>query len=87
MVLVPENPFTPMRLEEDRAKDTSRTLNIRLNADEEKMLTELKDIFDTDQDGAALKLAAEVGLNVLHNTFSPPVLKWLFKKNRVRRTP
>lgn len=86
-MVLEKQPFVPYRLEEERANDKSRTLTIRINKEEDLWLTELKDLFDTDQEAAALKLAAKVGLKVLHNTFSADDLKWLFKKDRVRRTP
>ena len=50
--------------EEDRV--TSSTVNIRFNAKERDMLDEIKTLLNTNQDGSAIKIAARIGLNVLH---------------------
>jgi len=47
-----------------------RVLTISLNDKDIAMVEELKDIFNTHQEGKALKLGAEIGLNVLHSQLS-----------------
>ena len=63
----------------------SDTFTVRLNEQERAWLEEIKENFDIKSDSTALKLAAFVGKNVLHQMFTPQLLKWLFKKERARK--
>ncbi|GEM_PF-4623649 len=75
---ITQKPFTPTRLEEERED----VIAVRLNAEERALIEELKELLNIKQDSKALKMAALVGRNVLHGTFGPKFLKWLFKNER-----
>ncbi|KKN65098.1 hypothetical protein LCGC14_0484860 [marine sediment metagenome] len=77
-------PFTRTKLDEERVDDKRRVFSVSVNEAEEKMLLELRGMFQVTSDGTALKLAAKVGRNVLHSTFGQDNLKHLFNKRRVR---
>ncbi len=82
MVLV-KKPFRSYSL--DEKDDTYKIISLRLNKQEQEQLEELKTMFDTDQDGTAIKTAMQVGVNVLHSTFGMALLKRLFSSRRVRK--
>lgn len=78
-----------MSLEKERftSYDLNKKKNVftvRVNDEERKLLEELKEVLNVASDGKALKIGALVGLNVLHSTFTRPVLKYLFKKDRIK---
>lgn len=78
---IEKEPFVNYTLGE-KTKDT---FTVRLNDEERKMLEEIKDCLNVAQDGKALKIAARIGLNVLHNTFGRDFLRYLFKKDRLKQ--
>lgn len=55
---------------------------IRLNTEERAWLEQAKEYLNIKSDSKTIKLLAFIGKNVLHNTFSAPLLKYLFKKER-----
>ena len=73
-----KEPFVNYTLGE-KEKDT---FTVRVNAEERKMIEEIKETLNVSSDGKALKMAARIGLNVLHGTFGKDFLKYLFKKDR-----
>ena len=77
-------PFRNYTLDEDKKKEASEKFSIRLNAQERLMLDKIKEYLNIAEDSTALKISAEIGLNVLHSTFGEPILKWLFKKDRIK---
>jgi hypothetical protein len=83
MMAIKQKPFTQYRDRDIQAKDD--TFTVRLNPTERVWLEELKEDFNIKSDGKALKLAGLViGRNVLHQTFSRSLMKYLFKKDRQR---
>ena len=78
-----EHPFVPTKLEEER-KDTKEVFTVRVNQEERTWLEEIKEDLNTPSDSKALKIAAYIGKNVLQGTFSRPILRFLFKKDRVK---
>lgn len=82
MVLDHQTPFYRTKQDEDQDKGV---MTIRLNAEERRVLEEIKAVFDIRSDGTALKLAAFKGWNVLQRTFGTDFLKWLASKDRTSR--
>lgn len=73
-------PFTRYTSDEEERADT---FTVRLNAEERLALEDLKEMLNVKSDGKALKIAGlVVGRNVLHGTFTKPLLMYLFKKDR-----
>lgn len=77
-----EHPFYPTRLEEERGKENREVFSVSINPEERIWLDELKEDLNVKQDGKALKMAAFIGRNVLHTTFTRKFLGYLFKKER-----
>lgn len=78
---IEKQPFRAYTLEEDR---TGEVISIRLNAEEREIINKIKETLNIKADSKALKIGAFVGLNVIHNTFTPKIAKYLFKKERVK---
>lgn len=77
---IEKTPFRKYNLDDEPGD----TFTIRLNKEERKALNTLRSIFDVNSDSKAMKLGALVGLNVLQHTFGYELVKYLFKKERVR---
>jgi hypothetical protein len=77
---IEKEPFVKYSLEES----TKDVFSVRLNKEERLWLNEVKEDLNIEQDSKALKFCALIGRNVLQNTFSRPVLKYLFKKDRIK---
>ena len=78
-----KTPFYRTHLKEEGEDKTHVT--IRLNAEERASLDDIKLILDISSDGAALKLAAFKGWDVLQRTLGRDYLKWLADKERMTR--
>lgn len=76
--------FTKLRLDEEKAKDTSKVFPMRLNEQEQAMAKDLMILFNVKSPVTAIKYSAEVGKNVLHGTFGIDLMKRLFAKTRVK---
>jgi len=76
-------PFTRTKLDEEREEE-GETITVRLNEEERRLLEEIKEDLNIASDSKALKMSAFIGSNVLQGTFSRPVLRYLFKKERKR---
>lgn len=60
--------FTPMKLEEERAKEKGRVLTIRLNEEEEAQLIEVMNFLQQPKDSTAYKQMFKLGyINVLQD--------------------
>ena len=81
--MLEKKPFVSYTLEEDKKKE-SVVLPVRTNNEEQKMIKEIKELINIHSDSKALKIAARVGLNVLQDTFSAKVLKYLCSEKRER---
>ena len=77
---LPKEPFRTYTLDED--KKSKDIFTVRVNKEERELLEQIKEDLNIKSDGKALKIAALIGKNVLHNTFTRPILKYLFKKER-----
>jgi hypothetical protein len=79
-------PFEPKRLEEERADDKSWVISIRINESEKEMIDKLRSLLDVESDTKALKMAAEIGLNVIQSVFGAKMLKYLSDAKRERKS-
>jgi hypothetical protein len=83
--MIEKKPFIKYNLDsEEKDEGAGEVFSVRLNKDERAWLNEVKKELHIVQDGRALKVAAFVGMNVLHGTFGADILGYLFKKDRVR---
>ena len=76
---IEQEPFTKYNLEKK-----SDTFTVRINKQERQWLEEVKEDLNINSDSKALKVAAFIGKNVLQAQFTRPILKYLFKKERVK---
>ena len=58
---------------------------MRLNQQEIDDLSRQCDIFDTENEGAVIKLCWRTGWNVLQSQLGVDTLKWLSRRDRVRQ--
>lgn len=56
MAMIRNKPFEAQRLEEEREKDKSRTLTLRLNKADDEVLKMLKKALDVPSDGSVIRL-------------------------------
>ena len=68
----------------DEIEGIGETFTVRLNTKERELLNTIRKDLDIKSDSKALKEAAWIGLNVLHQTFGPKLCRYLFKKDRSR---
>jgi hypothetical protein len=77
-MMLEKPPFVKQHLEKK-----ADTFTVRLNKEERAWLEEIKEDLNVPSDSKALKIAAlTIGRNVLHSTFTRPLLRYLFKKDR-----
>lgn len=79
-------PFVAYKDEEERKNDKSTHRTLRLNRAEQKVLDDLKSMFDVKSDSTMIKMAMLNYHRVLHSNFSPEYIRYLFKKERARLT-
>ena len=72
-------PFTPTRLDEDKAQDKSITFTLRLNEDEQAKLEFVMNFLQEEQKGKALKQCFDIGYNVLQEEKIKALRDGLFK--------
>ena len=82
--MIEPKPFIPYRYTEERQKDTSKVFTVRLNQQEQAMIKDIMALLNINSPGTALKVGATIGFNVLQNTFSKDILKWLTSKDRTK---
>lgn len=78
-------PFEVTRDDEDRAKDTDRNLTIRLNEEDQKLLREACELFNSDQEGAVIKRLWRSGWNAVCQTLGPETVRWIESPTRTRK--
>lgn len=78
---IEKKPFVNYTLDENK-KPYKDVITVRLNQDERAWLEELKEDLNLKSDSTALKTGALIGKNVLQGTFTRPILRYLFKKDR-----
>lgn len=81
-----KEPFRMYSSEEEIAKkkERSTTTSIRLNAEEQQILKDLKQMFSIHTDGTAIKLSMRVGYNVLHSFLGSKTMKYITSERRIR---
>ena len=75
-----KKPFVAYNIGEKKTD----TFTVRVNPEQRAWLEEIKEDLNIKSDSKALKIAAFVGRNVLHQLFTRPLLRYLFKKERVK---
>lgn len=76
-----KKPFTAYDVNGKKAD----IFTVRLNKDERKDLEEIKEDLNIKSDSKALKIAGlTIGRNVLQRIFSRSLLRYLFKKDRLK---
>lgn len=75
-------PFYPKNLEDER--EQRDIIGVSLNEKERAWLEEMKETLDMPGDSNTIKILAEVGSNVIRNSFSIDLMKRLVSKSRVR---
>ena len=81
-----KEPFRMYQSEEAIAKDKarSRVVTIRLNENEQRIIKELREMFSLHTDGTTIKLAMEIGYNVLHGFLGVKAMRYLTQGGRRR---
>lgn len=82
MPLQHEKPFIPTRLEEDRAKDKSKVITVRLNLEELEMLESDARLLRQEKIGTAIKQGWLIGRNVLHRPEMEAIIDTVFNNER-----
>ena len=75
-------PFTPTRLEEERAKDKSKVVPVRLNSEELAALEEAGLIIEQEQISSVIKTLMNLGLIVIHKPETNAIIDTVFKNKR-----
>ena len=80
---IKKKPFVSYTLEEDKKKFKD-VFTVRVNSQERAWLEDLKEDLNIKSDSKALKMGALIGKNVIQSTFTRPILRYLFKKERLK---
>lgn len=83
MTLVHEDPFHRDRLEEDRARDKSTVISLRLNREEIRQIEDAGRLLQQEMPSSIVKQLAELGLLCLQREETRAALRMTFK-NTVR---
>lgn len=75
-------PFTPTRLEEERAKDKSKVVPVRLNVEELRALEEAGLIIEEEKLSSVIKTLMNLGLIVIHSPETTAIINTVFKNKR-----
>lgn len=81
--MIDKKPFVNYTLDENK-KEYKDVFTVRVNQEERIILEELKEDLNIKSDSKALKIGALIGRNVLQHTFNRPLLRYLFKKERLK---
>jgi len=74
------SPFTvPFKAKKVYEEGEARPdfVNVRLNQEEREVLNRLKYLLNIEQDSKALKFGCQIALNVLHNTLTDKMLRYI----------
>jgi hypothetical protein len=78
-----EKPFVPQRLEEERTKDKSEVLTIRLNIEERAELNKAKVFLEQPKDSSCIKQLMQIGFaNVLHDKKTHAIIDTILTNRR-----
>jgi len=72
-----KKPFVNYRVGEANPLEEGRIISVRLNATEYTALLEMGRTLSIPRDSTTLKTLAQIGSNVILNTFGADVLRWL----------
>jgi len=76
-------PFTRTKTDEEKAKEKSVVMTIRLNQEELAMLKEVKKAIEQPKDSTAIKTVFYIGcFDVLHDKKTNYILSTLFKNKK-----
>ena len=77
-----KKPFVSYTLDGEQ-KEKPDIVAVRINKEERAELEEIKEDLNINSDSKALKISGlKIGRNVIQSTFTRPLLKYLFKKDR-----
>lgn len=74
--------FTPTRLQEERDKDKSKVVPVRLNVEELRALEEAGLIIEEEKLSSVIKSLMNLGLIVIHKEETALILSTVFKNKR-----
>ena len=78
-----QEPFTRTKTEEEKAKEKSIVLTVRLNKEELEMLREVQKAIEQPKDSTAIKTLFYIGaFDVLHDKKTNFIISTLFKNKR-----
>ena len=75
-------PFTKLRLDEDKLNDKRKIFTISLNIEEYNLLIEDMKLLHQAKEGTALKLLWKVGRDVLHDQKTGRIIRLIFDNQR-----
>lgn len=81
-MVIKKKPFVNYQIGEKDPFATGKVFTVRLNPQEYADLRHMEKTLRIHNDSTMLKTLAKIGINVLHNTFSTPVLRWLSDPER-----
>jgi len=84
--MLEKHKFQSYTSEEEREEAKSRVIPVRANDKEQEMIKELRLLLNINSESKALKMGAEIGLNVIQGLFSKKTMKYLCKEKRERLT-
>lgn len=82
MAPLQKDPFTPQRLEEERAQDKRKTLPVSLNLEEQEILSACQHLLHQPKESTALKQLAFFGAKVLQRQETLELLDMVFNNDR-----
>jgi len=82
--MIEKKPFVSYTMEEDKKNpaEVGKIFTVRLNPEEYKQLQAMQKLFNIKTESTTLKFLAEIGQNVLLNTFGESKIRWLFSPKR-----
>lgn len=75
-------PFTKLRLDEEKTGDRSKVVPVRLNIEELRALEEAGLIIEEEKLSSVIKILMNFGLIVIHKPESTALLEAVFKNKR-----
>jgi len=81
-MVLQRQPFTKLRLDEDKLNDKRKIFTISLNIEEYNQLIEDMKILHQAKEGTALKLLWKVGRDVLHDQKTGRIIRLIFDNQR-----
>jgi len=77
-----KKPFIPYRLDEDKSKDKSKVVPVRLNIEELKRLEETSRFLNQEKLSTTLKQLSEIGYFVIQEQKTNYLIRTLFDNKR-----